>query len=416
MRKSSATTPVTGSEVWLMMPFFIAAMDSWINYFTINHLTPFRAGLLSALALAAVSIRFRFKTLKIREGWLFLLALLVLSLGVGAISIDNISASKRLPEMFGIIIYFLCGYTCFRWVKNTKAIQNLFLLIGALYTVVCVIALLRIAPDWFPVIDAIWSQEGTLQLRPEVMTDQNFQAFYFIPLAIAYVMPSSIVRFLFITALMMGAFYTLAQLQTRSGTLVVLSVVVLGLASSLRNSSMGRRSLVFIPVLALIVLAIALPFIIKHFDLLLYRLLEMDYKTGIGRLVSATYLFEKVFDPRWWIPQGSEEFLAMYGVFPHSNFTAFFLEGGLLGLIAALGIIAYPAIHLASLVAKGNRDAVTVAIGCGGIGVLVLQLSLYVITHAQVWLWAGSVIGILERLHAEPRQIRNVRKYQMRLA
>ncbi len=391
----------SGWRQWVLVaPFLAVSLDAWINYFLSNHFVVVRVGYFSLLALVMTAVVWGRAVFNIPIKWLFGLGVLCLSLLIGVVSAPDIGL-KRLFEIAGIIIYFFCGYTAFRWLTNPLLVQRAYILIGILYVPVCVVALLRLWPSLFPVTEALWSQRGVLQVRPEVMTDQNFQVFYLLPIALAMTMPLSLNRGMLLGVLSVGALYVLAQLQTRSGFISFALALMLGLSAAIRNKSMGRKKVVLLPLIAVLATLFALPAIIEQAGLLIYRFTGHGYGTALGRVGSFTYMLDRLFDPAWWIPRGNKEFLDATGNVPHTNMAAFYLEGGLIGLLAWLQIIVAPALALAFKVFKGGLDPVAVTVGCGGVGVLILQLTLNVPAHSQVWLWAGGVVGVLERLRRD---------------
>ncbi|HED14053.1 MAG TPA: hypothetical protein ENI62_10455, partial [Gammaproteobacteria bacterium] len=69
---------------------------------------------------------------------------------------------EGVVRMGGVVLSvsaFLVGYLAFRWSDSDKAFATIFLWIGGAYVVVCLLALLNVAPSIFPVIDAVWSDK-----------------------------------------------------------------------------------------------------------------------------------------------------------------------------------------------------------------------------------------------------------------
>lgn len=315
----------------------------------------------------------------------------------------------RFVELVGAFSAFAVGYFSFRWNNNEQTISRLFLIIGGLYVVVCVFALLKVAPSLFPIVNAPWAYRGMIVMRPEVMTDQNFQVFYLFPVALVLALPYRPLRFWTAFALTLGGLFVLAKLQTRSGALVFAGTVLMCLLAPLVNRTLGRGKLLAIPILLLVLLVIAFRQIAAEGNFLLARLADTDYQTGHSRLVSLLYLFEHVYNPLWWVPHGYDEFLKRYQAIPHSNITAMFLEGGIAGLYLWLAVFLLPALGLTKLFFRKKLDLLATMILIGGVSMLVVQLSLNVPFFKQPWLWAGAVVGTLYRVHEKHRGARTER-------
>lgn len=382
-------------------------MDAWLHYF-IGRYVSIRVGTFALVALAMSVFILGPKVVRLRDRWVLCMLGMILALLMGVALAPDIS-TQRLYQIAGVIVYFLCGYIFSRWTRDHKVVQDTFLVIGTLYVSVCVVALLKIWPVWFPVIEALWAKGVVIETRPEIMTDQNFQIFYLIPVAVGLLMPLSFRKAIFFGILTLGSLYTLAQLQTRSGALVFGFCLTIGLFATIRNKDMGQTKAIVAPMLGIIAALAALPIIIKAADLLIYRFTDHGYRTAMGRIESITFLIEKIIDPTWWLPRGNEEFVATHGNIPHSNITAYYLEGGLFGLIFWLLLVVIPALYLLTKMVKGGLDAVSASITCGVVSVLLLQMTLNVPAHSQVWLWAGAGIGVIDRLFYEKRTARRSR-------
>ena len=311
---------------------------------------------------------------------------------------------EGVVRMGGVVLSvsaFLVGYLAFRWSDSDKAFATIFLWIGGAYVVVCLLALLNVAPSIFPVIDAVWSDKGILRNRPEVMTDQNFQVFYLFILVPLLMLPFSTVRFAMTTLAVVGAFFVLAKLQTRSGVLVLSAVVIMAWLAPLWTRSLGRTKLMVYPVLFILAVAINIETIIGIASLLIERFTGAETTGALtgGRLESNIYFLERVWNPAWWIPRGYSEFMDLHGgTIPHSNIAAMFLEGGILGLYMWIVVFAFPLIRFLTLFFKRQLDDLSTMVLLCGVASFVLQLSLNVPFFKQPWLWAGAVVGSIYRL------------------
>ena len=406
MSRSSRITSnkTVAKELLLLLPFSMAFLDTFFNYILSNHFFQFRVGIISLVSLLVVLIFFGGRIFRISEKWLAYILFLQLSLLIGIFTAPDIGTS-RIFQIISIIVYFYCGYIAFRWSTSSSLIQMVLMVLGSIYVIVCTVALLKLYPSIFPIIESVWSQNGVLQSRPEVTTDQNFQVFYLIPVALAIVMPLTTTRLLILSILVVGALFTLSQLQTRSGFIAFLIILFLGLISALKNKQMGRKKIVFLPIISIVAFLAFLPYIVNTASLLIYRFTDHGYDTAQGRLDSALYLVDKLFNITWWLPRGNSEFLQATGNVPHTNITALFLEGGIFGLVLWFCIIVIPTLSLGiKIFFKGNLDPIAVIVGCAGLGVLALQLTLNVPVHSQVWLWTGAVIAIHERINMQRKK------------
>ena len=124
--------------------------------------------------------------------------------------------------------------------------------------------------------------------------------------------------------------------------------------------------------------------------------------TAGHRLHSLMFVFERLFYLEYWLPNGSYEFSMLYGGKPHSNITAFYLVGGILGLIGYIALIVQPIIKL-WLKFKTYRTDRKILIVIATT-VLIAQLTLNLPFNEQVWFWAGLSIGILKCSKKEERR------------
>ena len=302
----------------------------------------------------------------------------------------------RFFEIASALVAFYAGYFLFSNSVTKRAINRWIVILTFPYVVVCALALSRVAPNIFPVEIALWSDGLNLIERPAITTDQNFQVFYFFPLVF---LPWSTTnwRWGVISLLpVVLAFSILAELQTRSGTLVFLGGILLGLMSVRR---LAKDSLLRLSVYGTLLL-VGLIFFLDQFFVMfegIHQRVIGDHRaagTAIGRLNSLLYLFEKLWNPIWWIPQGNEEFQLYHGGNrPHSNFTALFLEGGIMALIGWVTLSVVPLIALFRVYRRKEITTSGLFLLVIGSCVFVLQLSLNLPVMDQVWLWTGAVNG-----------------------
>jgi hypothetical protein len=369
--------------------------DSLINYFLRTFFVPLPVNTLVIIPFFGLFLLGRLPQVTPRPTTLIWLMLAVAGYTTGVFSAPDITAHRFL-EIASALLAFLVGFGFFKNNADEDILARLFLFVTIAYVVVCLVALSRTMPSLFPVTDQIWSQKGILQRRPEVTTDQNFQVFYLFPAALLLALPFQPKRSLPALFVVVGSLFILAKLQTRSGALIFLGTVFLALSSPIFAKGLGRKKVAVLPVLGFFGVLAAMPLIVASADLLIYRFMHTDYYTGLGRLHSFLYLFEHVWNPLWWIPQGNEGFVLATGNKPHSNITAAFLEGGLLGLVAWIALIFVPIIRLGHRFVRGRLSNFAVIGYLGCVAMFVIQLSLNVPMVDQVWLWAGVGVGLLE--------------------
>lgn len=374
-----------------------------MNYFLAVLYQPIRIGFVSLTALCILVALKGLRVIRMRNSVMGLLVLLVFSLMLGVAFVPDLGFG-RMVQAFGVAIYFLCGYVFFRWVTDPKLVVRVLAFVGALYAAVCVAALLQLYPAYFPVIDSFVLKNGEIVSRPEVMTDQNFQMFYLIPIAVGFLIARGSLRILGFVVLLICSAYILARLGTRSGSLVFAGILMLGLFACYKNPDLGSRKMWALPLAIVTLLVVALPVVIEQLALLLFRFSETGQQGAVGRLVGTTYALEKMLNPAWWIPRGTSDFRNTFtGHLPHSNIGGIFLDAGILGLVAWALLVPVPVIKLGRKLYRGGMDAIAAGVACGATGALVLQLSLYAVTDSQVWLWAGAAVGVLERLRMSAR-------------
>lgn len=308
---------------------------------------------------------------------------------------------RRVGEIILSLSAFLVAFFAFRWNDNAEFYRNVFLAVALVYVAVCVAALLQVAPAVFPVVNAVWSNNGVLELRPEVTTDQNFQVYYLLPLALLIMLPFKPLRSAITVIGAVAALFVLAKLQTRSGVLVFAATVALALLAPLWTHALGRRKILLLPVLFVIAAALNHELILQSGSQLIARFNDSSANTGYSRWLAFMFTIQHMADPAWWLPRGTQEFVERFGYLPHSNITAMFLEGGLAGLIMWLGVFVFPLAVLGRLFLQGRLDVLATVILLGGIASLVIQLSLNVPFFKQPWLWAGAVVGTLLRVRTD---------------
>jgi hypothetical protein len=397
-RAVTASTPIGATAGIIgLLAFAWILLDSFISYF-VSTLTGLQLPITAVLPLILFAIVLKWGTRSVMppKAIAFAIAIGCVGFVLGPLLVIDIRP-YRFIEIIGVLCTFAIGYFAMRWRTDERPIVTMFLVVTGLYVITCIAALHEISPRLFPVLNQEWSYRSIVVLRPEVMTDQNFQAFYFIPAALILALPFRPLRFSIALLLFVGGMYVLAKLQTRSGTLILLGTMLMCLAAPIWNASLGRGKVLALPLLLAGVGALAYQQIVSEGGLLLARLLETSYETGYERLTSLTYTFQNVYYPSWWVPHGNKDFVEQYCIVPHSNVTAMFLEGGIAGLYLWVGVFLAPMAFLLRRFLRGQLDPLGTLIFLGGTSVLILQLSLNVPFFKQPWLWAGAVVATLYR-------------------
>ncbi len=393
-----------GQTAWLLIQA-VLLLDSMASYFLrnlagvelpINAVVP----LLSVLAMFIWGVRPAIPPLLPLLGFL-LLSFAFLS---GILFIDEFTFVGRGRTLVSAMTAFIVGYTVARNIVSKDKFARMLLIVGLMYVVVCVIALTKVMPSFFPVINAIGYNNGELVIRPEVTIDQNFQIFYLFFLSALFLLPTSPIRIVFILLGAIGAAYVLTRLQTRSGVLLLIGSMALAWLAPLRMHNMGKGKIFVLPIILLILFIIGYQWVLYVAQGVITRFTDSAYDTTIyGRLHAIQFLLEKLADPNYWIPQGNSYYLRLTGNIPHSNPTAVYLEAGILGLVGWFMVVVAPLVRLSMWFYKKRLDALETMVWVSGVVVFMAQLSLNTPLFDHVWLWAGAVIGALERARQRHR-------------
>jgi len=319
---------------------------------------------------------------------------------IGIFAIEEMSAWHFLRIGSASCAYFI-GFTLFNYVYDKNKVGILYLIISIFYVVIGVTALSGLFPNNLPVINSYWSNYGIIQARPEVFTDQNFQIFYLIPSVLAYLCLNSVFLVFMSFVLLIGAFYFLVKLQTRSGVLVFVALIYLSIVSSFYHKKISKKRILFMMLLIFIFFLIEQERLFSLFEIILARFDDPFAKNAFqGRLFSSIYGIQNILNFEYWVPQGSQEFKFLYQDVPHSNFTAMFLNAGILGAVLWLGLFLYPLIRLFVYMINRDVDVVAISVFLGAFSVMMAQLTLNVPLNTQVWFWAGATLGVICRMKA----------------
>lgn len=392
-------------QVLYAILFGLVMLDSLLSYLS-SSVVGFRPPVNAAIPVACllVGLRLGFRAFVPQlpvAGGLFALA----SAFLVGIVFGDVYGWARLLTLGGLLAAFFVGHAAGRCLEDQDVAVRMFVAVCGAYSLVCVAALLKVIPDVLPLINALGYRDGELVVRPEVTIDQNFQIFYLFPVALLFFLPANRLRTAAVAAITLAAAFVLVRLYTRSGVLLLLSALVFAWITPMLYPRFGRQKLVVLPLLFAPLAVWQLDWIVGVTAEIVFRFTdEESYGTIYGRIYSAQYLLDRLFDPGFWIPRGNEEFLKLTGNIPHFNPTAVYLEAGLLGLAAWITLVVWPLARLARLYLAGTLDAVGIMFFGGGLVVFGTQLSLNAPLYEQVWLWAGAVAGALSR--ADPARSR----------
>ena len=383
-----------------LMAFVFVLSDSMVTYF----LRPFlgakevSTNFLLPIFVLAVIVIWGIKVISVSGHVRFALVMGYTGFLVGVVILPDFNIYRVGTILSGLSAFFI-GYFSSKWTDNVDMYARAFIFVGGLYVCICLLAIHESFPSLFPVIKRPGNYMGTLIVRPEITTDQNFQFFYLLPVVLCLALPFRLVRFLACFGGLVGALYIMNCLQTRSGFLILTGASVLCLFAPLFSRGLGRKKTIILPLLIAVLVFINLALILQIGEPIIARFFDRDYNTFYGRISAFTYLLEHISNPMWWVPMGNSHFKAMAGgQLPHCTPTAIFLEAGILGLYMWIVVFFVPLIYLTRMLLKGELDALATVILVGGISCFIGQLSLNAPLHEHVWLWAGAVLGTLARV------------------
>ncbi len=385
------------SYLWMLL-FGWLMLDSMVIYFLPGKILFPVNGLLPVLIVVVYFLQNKNKKL-LPMSVLFWLLVLFIGYISGAV-LDVNPYGTAIKKNITSISAFIIGYNAI--IKNTDydKLLNVFIAVGLLYSVICVLALLGVSKSLFPVVYAYGFNEGVPIVRAEVTTDQNYQIYYLFPPMLAIARKQSALKYGLILMAFVGALYAVVQLQTRSGLILLFLAALIPLLIPVWYRVKFSVNRVWVIVVGIVLLLLfKLPAIIEFSSSMISRFTNSDMGTFWGRVHSFTYLFEKVYNPVWWLPQGMGEFLKATGNFPHSSSTVVFLQGGILSLAAWVVLVFFPPIKGVYYILKRKGDCFTSLIIVGGLISMVAAMSLPAPLFEQVWLWLGATSGVLYNIN-----------------
>jgi hypothetical protein len=391
--------------------FFLVLIDVLLNYFIVQALGhTLQVNALVAVAVGLLFLNDPHRLLPSNSLCTLLVVWMVISI-YGFYSGDyHVSAHYSpapLPLILGTInsvAMLMLGYYCFKWLHPTALIK-VILLAGLAHALINIIAISGLNPAWFPVKTHLTQLTvGEFTVRKHITSDPNFQVIYFLPTAAILALPFGRFRTpiaLFATAV---AALTLAEVQSRSGTLVLGGCLALVWLAPLRMKELGRFKVVF---LSWVVALAAIYYQNEIIDVTSGIVGRFTSKATQGtasfRLESFLYFIDNFWKPKFYLPLGPGYFGKdiNHHILPHSNITSMMMRGGLAGVITWFVVTIFPIVRLSFRFLKKQIDSIGVVVLIICISLLAIQLSLDCAAMKHLWIWAGAAMGVLTRLNLQ---------------
>lgn len=388
--------------LWVLV-FSMAMLDVVISYFAKSMgLSIFLRPWWLITPLFLIALTFSLNTVLQIRSWLLISFIgLIIFLAIGALVIDTPSQYLQirglnkvgLLDLISTSAAFIIGAVIsIRHKNNGQFISDLFLIICLLHAIVCLIALLKIYPYFFPVIDKPYWKGGIPISRPEITTDQTRQILYLIPALCTIFISSSKTKLILSLFVAVSVLYIIAKVQSRWSIVIFTFFLFLSLYFGFRNKKQSILTLFLVFIAACILVIYKIDAFINIASNLIWRFGELGSSYG-GRLIAIQYLFEKLGDVSYWIPQGYAEFFKKYNGAPHSFPTMIYLNGGLMALIFYIILVVSPLFILFKRIIRKTANAMDlIAFYCGSFAFMLLMTQ-PVITHEIFWLISGVVVG-----------------------
>lgn len=397
---------------WSLL-FAIALIDVVFRYFGVSlHLSVIQQPWIIITVLFFLVFIFDLSSLKALNSRVllayggFILSLLVgyftIKIPTAFISTMEVPFSILPTDVLKMTLAFLIGAI---WISrpniDAKFVTNIFLILTAFHASVCVIALLKIYPSAFPIIDMPYFKNGHKVSRPEITTDQTRQVLYlFMCLCVVFIQRSLIKKSIALL-ITIAIVFILAKVQSRSASLLFSFFFVVAFGLAIRYKKTSIAALIVGMVLAVILVIIKWEFILDSLSDLIWRFQQVDSTYG-GRGLSNLYLIEKLYDFNYWVPMGYNDFFKKYGQAPHSFITMIYLNSGLIGFICYLLVAIPPLFILSKKVLLGNAtQKEQIGFFCY-LNAFSLSLTQPVIHHQIFWLLFGLGIGSISKEMRQP--------------
>jgi len=326
----------------------------------------------------------------------------LLSFVVGVIFLDEFDGSEII-SIIGVIFPFFLGVILSRYFHE-KIFKTFLLYVAVFPALVGLLAVTNIFPSIFKIVNQLHMVDGELVNRPEVFTDQNFHIMYVFWLIPLVNFIKGKVSYFIWFSLVATNLFVLAAIQTRSGLIYFLfcSVFFMYIYQTIK-----WKHWFFLMAFLIFFSLFFVDYLIAYIsETTIYARFSQNTETGSHRIESFTFWIYRLFDFEYWVPFGNSEFDQIYGGnIPHSNITAFYLNGGIMALVGYFYLILIPLVKLWGRKLKGLLDAEQKFVLVCCFTMLLVQTSLNLPYNEQVWFWAGLCLGVV---NATSKKVINV--------
>ncbi|MDA8940244.1 hypothetical protein N9H48_07545 [Pseudoalteromonas marina] len=317
----------------------------------------------------------------------------------------------EIISIIGVVFPFVIGVIAYDLFHEDK-FKKYLLIVCTFSTLISLISVSEVFPSIFKIESQLHMIEGVLVSRPEVFTDQNFHVMYTFWLIPLYPFLTSRSQKVLWAVLVLANFYVLSAIQTRSGLLysIFCILIFLHIFGKLKFHQIMLGSIIFFTVLTLLYV-LFFDFIVET---TIYSRFTLDNGTGSHRVESFTFWIYKLFDFSYWVPYGNSEFDYIYGGnIPHANITAFYLNGGIVALVAYFYLIVRPMVLSWVTSYKLKLSAEEMYVVVSAITIFAIQSSLNLPYNEQVWFWAGMTIAMLNSLKTRTVPINSMTRLKL---
>ena len=334
----------------------------------------------------------------------YILSLLVLyvSLSIGGF----MGSGELIPTLMkntSLVVSFLVGYACLRNCSNESRFFVTLAAVSITYTILCTIAVLKIAPAWFPVKGNINILGGELVQRYEITTDQNFQVLYILGSTTLILAAKRLSHYVALVILTFMNFYVMSELQTRSGFIVLLLAIFLMTLTRLRRLGAARATLYFGGGLAFIITVGVLTSseLSEVFQKIILRFTDSDLHTLSARTEGVQLFLQFLANPKRWIFFEPNYFYDLNGFSPHFSPAVLIMQGGIFAVAGWFYVMPLPImIVVTRILLRGKGSTLDGVVGITALCALVVYMSAPIYGWDVVWLWGGATVGCLMRARA----------------
>ena len=400
---------------WLWTCVFILAFsDVVITYFGKSIALP-RPWVLIIIIFFIASVFSLKDFAKIKVWILVSAALFFISLILGAMTIelptDLLSNSEGLTTIKASDVitlsaaFFIGAVWSLRQHENAYLATDVILAVTAIHSAIVIIALFKLYPSLFPINDMSYFKNGVMISRPEITTDQTRQALYLFACLCVVFIRKSHVRLIVSIAVSLAIIYIVLQVQSRWSAILFSLYILFAYLLAIYYKTQEKSTVILLISIGSFLSVLYISDIASLAQNIIWRFGQAGAGYG-GRLISILYMFEKLADPSYWLPQGYASFYYKYKQAPHSFPTMIYLNAGLVGLICYFIVAVVPIIILFQKVL--NKTATGIHKICFFMSsyAFLLLMTQPVITHEIFWLITGLAAGAVSREEKECDQSR----------